>query len=61
MTAIVSWNHTVSTPEPAVSVRTSPHTARASVFASVRVLMAFVFLCAFLDKTFGFGYATATG
>ncbi|MDT0386148.1 DoxX family membrane protein [Streptomyces dubilierae] len=36
-------------------------TARAYVFASARVLMGFVFLWAFLDKTFGFGYATASG
>ncbi|MGV9911080.1 hypothetical protein [Streptomyces tendae] len=36
-------------------------TARACVFASARVLMGFVFLWAFLDKTFGFGYATASG
>ncbi|MFJ7023000.1 hypothetical protein ACIQUW_32035 [Streptomyces sp. NPDC101117] len=36
-------------------------TAGAYVFASARVLMGFVFLWAFLDKTFGFGYATASG
>ncbi|MFJ4851753.1 MULTISPECIES: hypothetical protein [unclassified Streptomyces] len=34
---------------------------RAHVFAGLRVLTGFVFLWAFLDKTFGFGYATASG
>ncbi|MFI6408114.1 hypothetical protein ACIBJH_38465, partial [Streptomyces sp. NPDC050548] len=36
-------------------------TARAYVFASLRLLTGFVFLWAFLDKTFGFGYATPSG
>ncbi|WP_179199383.1 DoxX family membrane protein [Streptomyces viridochromogenes] len=36
-------------------------TAGAYVFGSARVLMGFVFLWAFLDKTFGFGYATVSG
>lgn len=31
------------------------------VFAGVRILTGFVFLWAFLDKTFGWGYATASG
>ncbi|MFI6624988.1 hypothetical protein [Streptomyces sp. NPDC050528] len=35
--------------------------ARAYVFASLRLLTGFVFLWAFLDKTFGFGYATPSG
>ncbi|MFE3633582.1 hypothetical protein [Streptomyces sp. NPDC059168] len=43
------------------SVEAGASTARAYVFASARVLMGFVFLWAFLDKTFGFGYATASG
>ncbi|MFJ4989817.1 hypothetical protein ACIP9H_39210 [Streptomyces sp. NPDC088732] len=34
---------------------------QAYVFAGLRVLTGFVFLWAFLDKTFGFGYATASG
>ncbi|WP_328500575.1 DoxX family membrane protein [Streptomyces sp. NBC_00457] len=34
---------------------------RAYVFASLRLLTGFVFLWAFLDKTFGFGYATPSG
>ncbi|SER62726.1 thiosulfate dehydrogenase [quinone] large subunit [Streptomyces sp. yr375] len=35
--------------------------ARAYAFASLRLLTGFVFLWAFLDKTFGFGYATPSG
>ncbi|WP_190198917.1 DoxX family membrane protein [Streptomyces djakartensis] len=54
-------NHAASGPEPAASARTETLTARACVFASARVLMGFVFLWAFLDKTFGFGYATRSG
>ncbi|GHE63055.1 membrane protein [Streptomyces longispororuber] len=34
---------------------------RAHVFAALRLLTGFVFLWAFLDKTFGFGYATRSG
>ncbi|MGX9890957.1 hypothetical protein [Streptomyces sp. NPDC002276] len=33
----------------------------AMVFAGVRILTGFVFLWAFLDKTFGWGYATGSG
>jgi thiosulfate dehydrogenase [quinone] large subunit len=33
----------------------------AYVFAGLRLAMGFVFLWAFLDKTFGFGYATQSG
>ena len=33
---------------------------RAYVFAGLRLLTGFVFLWAFLDKTFGFGYATGS-
>ncbi|WP_185907415.1 hypothetical protein [Streptomyces calvus] len=51
----------VSAPETAVSVEAGTLPARAYVFASARVRMGFVFLWAFLDKTFGFGYATASG
>ncbi|MGA4837566.1 hypothetical protein [Streptomyces sp. G45] len=43
----------------ATSVET--HTAWAYAFASLRLLMGAVFLWAFLDKTFGFGYATTSG
>jgi thiosulfate dehydrogenase [quinone] large subunit len=41
-----------------VSARTG---ARAYAFASLRLLTGFVFLWAFLDKTFGLGYATGSG
>ncbi|MFF6999051.1 hypothetical protein ACFY93_29435 [Streptomyces sp. NPDC008313] len=37
------------------------HTAAAHVLAAARLLMGFVFLWAFLDKTFGLGYATRSG
>ncbi|MER6126883.1 hypothetical protein ABT173_30685 [Streptomyces sp. NPDC001795] len=45
----------------AVSARLDTHTAQAYALASLRILTGFVFLWAFLDKTFGFGYATASG
>ncbi|WUU80977.1 DoxX family membrane protein [Streptomyces cellulosae] len=51
----------VSAPEAAAPSEAGTLTARAGVLASARVLMGFVFLWAFLDKTFGFGYATASG
>jgi thiosulfate dehydrogenase [quinone] large subunit len=54
-------NRTTSAPESAASAHTDTHTVRAYVFASARVLMGFVFLWAFLDKTFGLGYATQSG
>ncbi|MFH8801237.1 hypothetical protein ACH4F6_16815 [Streptomyces sp. NPDC017936] len=54
-------DRTASAPGAAVPARTDAHTARAYAFASARVLMGFVFLWAFLDKTFGFGYATPSG
>ncbi|MGW3356859.1 hypothetical protein ACWDFL_15765 [Streptomyces bungoensis] len=36
-------------------------TAQAQALALLRILTGFVFLWAFLDKTFGLGYATASG
>ncbi|WP_062643518.1 DoxX family membrane protein [Streptomyces maremycinicus] len=54
-------NRTASASESAVSADTGTHTARVYAFASLRLLTAFVFLWAFLDKTFGFGYATPSG
>ncbi len=48
-------------PESAVSAHTGTHTARAYAFASLRLLTGFAFLWAFLDKTFGLGYATQSG
>ncbi|MGW2098665.1 hypothetical protein ACWCPX_13315 [Streptomyces olivaceoviridis] len=47
--------------QSAVSARLGTHTAQAYALASLRVLTGFVFLWAFLDKTFGLGYATASG
>lgn len=52
-------NRTGST--AAMSADTVTHDARACTLASLRLLTGFVFLWAFLDKTFGFGYATASG
>ncbi|WP_406164667.1 hypothetical protein [Streptomyces sp. NBC_00996] len=54
-------HRTTSASEFAVSARTDTSTARAYAFASLRLLTGFVFLWAFLDKTFGFGYATPSG
>ncbi|MDX3798077.1 DoxX family membrane protein [Streptomyces sp. AK04-3B] len=56
-------NRTASGSEAAVSAETGTHThtARAYAFASLRLLTGFVFLWAFLDKTFGLGYATPSG
>ncbi|MFJ9025653.1 hypothetical protein ACIRPU_37620 [Streptomyces sp. NPDC102259] len=54
-------NRTAPASEPAVSARTDTHTPRAYAFASLRLLTGFVFLWAFLDKTFGLGYATPSG
>ncbi|MFJ2263726.1 hypothetical protein ACIOKD_36470 [Streptomyces sp. NPDC087844] len=47
--------------ESAVSAHTDTHTAQAYAFASLRLLTGFIFLWAFLDKAFGFGYATPSG
>ncbi|MDW4911518.1 DoxX family membrane protein, partial [Streptomyces sp. ADMS] len=54
-------NRTASASESDVSATAGTHTARACAFASLRLLTGFVFLWAFLDKTFGFGYATPSG
>ncbi|MFE6485654.1 hypothetical protein ACFVGN_22335 [Streptomyces sp. NPDC057757] len=40
---------------------TTATATRAQVFAGLRIMTGFVFLWAFLDKTFGWGYATASG
>ncbi|MDX3696789.1 DoxX family membrane protein [Streptomyces europaeiscabiei] len=50
-----------SAPESAVSAHIGTHTARAYAFASLRLLTGAAFLWAFLDKTFGLGYATQSG
>ncbi|GAB2444307.1 hypothetical protein [Streptomyces incanus] len=47
-------------PVPAESAAADTAT-RAYVFAGLRILTGFVFLWAFLDKTFGLGYATPSG
>ncbi|NUU23508.1 MAG: DoxX family membrane protein [Streptomycetaceae bacterium] len=39
----------------------SVDTARAATVAGLRIILGFVFLWAFLDKTFGYGYATKSG
>ncbi|MET9793113.1 hypothetical protein [Streptomyces canus] len=52
---------TASGSESAVSARAGTQTTQAYAFASLRLLTGFVFLWAFLDKTFGLGYATQSG
>ncbi|MCK8438264.1 DoxX family membrane protein [Streptomyces sp. D2-8] len=42
-------------------VTTAAAATQAYAFAGLRLLTGFVFLRAFLDKTFGFGYATQSG
>ncbi|MFD5514870.1 hypothetical protein [Streptomyces sp. NPDC127066] len=54
-------NRTTSAPRSAVSAGTGTSTGRAYALASLRLLTGFVFLWAFLDKTFGLGYATPSG
>jgi thiosulfate dehydrogenase [quinone] large subunit len=54
-------NRTASASDSAVPARIGTDTAQAYAFASLRLLTGFVFLWAFLDKTFGFGYATPSG
>ncbi|MCX4903760.1 hypothetical protein [Streptomyces sp. NBC_00878] len=58
-----SWrgHRTASTSASAVSASTGTAVLRARAFASLRLLTGFAFLWAFLDKTFGFGYATPSG
>ncbi|MFH9861177.1 hypothetical protein [Streptomyces sp. NPDC017202] len=46
---------------PAESALEGTHTVRARLLGSLRILMGFVFLWAFLDKAFGLGYATPSG
>ncbi|MDX3760831.1 MULTISPECIES: DoxX family protein [Streptomyces] len=46
---------------PVAATDTAAATTSAYVLAGLRVLTGFVFLWAFLDKAFGFGYATASG
>ncbi|MGW3108767.1 hypothetical protein, partial [Streptomyces sp. NPDC001100] len=53
--------HRTGTAPAAADTTTATTTVRAYAFASLRLLTGFVFLWAFLDKTFGFGYATPSG
>ncbi|WP_327366056.1 hypothetical protein [Streptomyces sp. NBC_01217] len=48
-------------PTCADETNTAATATRAYVFAGLRLLTGFVFLWAFLDKSFGFGYATGSG
>ncbi|GHE55663.1 DoxX family membrane protein [Streptomyces capitiformicae] len=52
---------TASPAEPTLSEATGTHAVAAYPLASLRLLTGFVFLWAFLDKTFGLGYATQSG
>ncbi|GHH41922.1 MULTISPECIES: DoxX family protein [Streptomyces] len=54
-------HRTATTSESVVSASTGTYSLRAYAFASLRLLTGFAFLWAFLDKTFGFGYATPSG
>jgi thiosulfate dehydrogenase [quinone] large subunit len=56
-----SFRRNRSASASAESAEPLAHTARDYAFASLRLLTGFVFLWAFLDKTFGFGYATRAG
>ena len=53
--------HRTGTAQAATATAAATTAARAYAFASLRLLTGFVFLWAFLDKTFGLGYATASG
>ncbi|MEV5528457.1 DoxX family protein [Streptomyces prunicolor] len=53
--------HRTGTAQAATDATAATTVTRAYAFASLRLLTGFVFLWAFLDKTFGFGYATPSG
>jgi thiosulfate dehydrogenase (quinone) large subunit len=53
--------HLPSFPRSEASAGASVATGRAYATATARLLLGFVFLWAFLDKTFGLGYATPSG
>ncbi|SEC76095.1 thiosulfate dehydrogenase [quinone] large subunit [Streptomyces sp. 3213] len=53
--------HRTGTAQAATDTTAATTAARAYAFASLRLVTGFVFLWAFLDKTFGFGYATPSG
>ncbi|ULR55472.1 DoxX family membrane protein [Streptomyces deccanensis] len=52
---------TASAAETTLSEAAGTHAVAAYSLASLRLLTGFVFLWAFLDKTFGLGYATQSG
>ncbi|WP_406723829.1 hypothetical protein WJ438_02915 [Streptomyces sp. GD-15H] len=56
-----SLHRAETAPAFAESTTAAATATRAYVFAGLRLLTGFVFLWAFLDKTFGFGYATPSG
>ncbi|MGV9559026.1 hypothetical protein [Streptomyces sp. NPDC003401] len=56
-----SLGRTSTAPASAGEATAAATATRAYVFAGLRLLTGFVFLWAFLDKTFGFGYATGSG
>jgi thiosulfate dehydrogenase [quinone] large subunit len=53
--------HRTGTAQAATDATAATTATRAYAFASLRLLTGFVFLWAFLDKTFGLGYATPSG
>ncbi|MBP5942447.1 DoxX family membrane protein [Streptomyces sp. LBUM 1476] len=59
--AVHEHSHRLPSFRARLSVGEATHSASAYAFASLRLVTGFVFLWAFLDKTFGFGYATASG
>ncbi|MEU8654912.1 DoxX family membrane protein [Streptomyces sp. NPDC048737] len=56
-----SLGRTSTAPASADEATAAATATRAYVFAGLRLLTGFVFLWAFLDKTFGLGYATGSG
>jgi thiosulfate dehydrogenase (quinone) large subunit len=56
-----SLRRTGAAPASADGTTIAATAAGSYVFAGLRILTGFVFLWAFLDKTFGFGYATPSG
>ncbi|OIJ94538.1 DoxX family membrane protein [Streptomyces colonosanans] len=48
-------------PTSTVSAHAVTHTAGVHALAALRIVTGFIFLWAFLDKTFGLGYSTASG
>ncbi|MFD7432156.1 hypothetical protein ACFV6Z_34635 [Streptomyces sp. NPDC059818] len=55
-----TWHRTASPADPG-EIAAGASSTRAQVFAGVRLLLGAVFLWAFLDKAFGWGYATPSG